>query len=219
MSDLELASTAAAPPGLRERQKAQRRQRMLEAAVSLFRNKGYDETTIEEIADRADVSVPTLYRYFNSKRDMLLAAIEQDVEDLLAAGSRVLERPQGDAVDAFSALLFAHLRDLFEPKRANALNLWRIAYSEAIRAADDYSARYFDQSTRALEAQAEQLCDQLKARGHIPDSVDTHEIAALMNLISQGHIRIWLLGRGDSIAKTKASIRRQVKLVIGGLRA
>lgn len=63
-------------PGLRERQKQQRSQRMLAAAAKLFNERGYPDVTIEEIADLAEVSPATVHNYYSSKDKLLLSIVE-----------------------------------------------------------------------------------------------------------------------------------------------
>ena len=68
-----MTSSADAPRvGLRERKKAKTHAAIQEQAVRLFREQGYDATTIEQIAEAAEVSESTLFRYFPTKEDLVL---------------------------------------------------------------------------------------------------------------------------------------------------
>jgi AcrR family transcriptional regulator len=58
---------------LRARKKAKLRDALLSTSFRLFRQKGYAQTTLEEISEKCDVTVQTLLRYFGSKEDLLFA--------------------------------------------------------------------------------------------------------------------------------------------------
>ncbi|MBB4922637.1 TetR/AcrR family transcriptional regulator [Kitasatospora kifunensis] len=61
--------------GLRARKKERTRQAISEAAISLFLEVGYDQVSVADVAAAAEVSKPTLFRYFPSKEDLVLHRI------------------------------------------------------------------------------------------------------------------------------------------------
>ena len=85
-------------PGLRERKKQQTRDTIARVALELFAEKGYDHTTLAEIAEAADVSTRTIFSYYESKEDILFCDEPAMFEQL----KRVLQqRPAGaTTVDA-----------------------------------------------------------------------------------------------------------------------
>lgn len=82
------------PPGLRERKKEQSREAIVDAALELFAEHGFEATTVQAVAERADVSPATVARYFPSKDSLLFAERDTRVAELRAA---VLGRPRRES--------------------------------------------------------------------------------------------------------------------------
>lgn len=86
-------------PSRRERKKEETRRRIFEVAVALFREKGFEATTVDEITEKADVARGTFFNYFPKKESVLtylsadrLAAAKENADALLAERLPVREK-------------------------------------------------------------------------------------------------------------------------------
>jgi AcrR family transcriptional regulator len=70
-------------PGRREKNKEQTKQRILRAALKLFREKGLDGTTTKAISKHAGIAEGTLFNYFKTKEDLALYFFQKETEDLI----------------------------------------------------------------------------------------------------------------------------------------
>ncbi|MCD7438820.1 TetR/AcrR family transcriptional regulator [Streptomyces lincolnensis] len=84
-------------PGLRERKKIKTRTAIRDATYALVREQGYDATTVEQIAERAEVSPSTVFRYFPTKEDIVLTD-EYDPLLLAELRKRPAEEPWMDSL-------------------------------------------------------------------------------------------------------------------------
>jgi len=102
------ASAAEAPRGRRERSMLDKRHRIFEAAAVLFAERGYDEVSTQEIAERADVAAGTVFRYASSKAELLLMVYNQELRGAIDLGVRAAAA-HADPIDAVDALVQAVL--------------------------------------------------------------------------------------------------------------
>ncbi|MFB9947273.1 TetR/AcrR family transcriptional regulator [Rhizobium puerariae] len=82
------------PEGRRERKRRQTREKIEEAAIGLFLEKGFEATTIEDIAERADISKRSFFDYFPTKEEVVFAWQDGFAGHLMAAiASRPIDEP------------------------------------------------------------------------------------------------------------------------------
>jgi AcrR family transcriptional regulator len=138
--------------GLRERNRTDRTRRILGAAAALFRAEGYEGAKMEAIAAQAGVSVGTIYNYYRNKGDVLVAIVSMEVNEVLNAGRKVVEKPPLDVGDAINTLVGIYLdHSLFYLDKA----MWRQAIAISISQPDSP----FGQTYTALDSLlADQIC-------------------------------------------------------------
>jgi AcrR family transcriptional regulator len=136
-------------PGLRERKKQKTRDTIIKVALDLFAERGYEQTTIAEIADAAEVSPRTIFAYFPSKEDILFCDLPEAQERLAQA---LRERPEGaTALDALRDFIAGSL----SPDPNQVLRKRILASDETLRRNE--RARFAPFEQLMVEAIAEDL--------------------------------------------------------------
>ncbi|UED87617.1 TetR/AcrR family transcriptional regulator [Streptomyces profundus] len=110
-------SLAPQPPGRRERNKRQKLERITAAARELFAERGIDEVTTQEIADKADVGTGTLFLYAKTKAELLLLVQNSRYVESLERGQARAE----EVTDALDAVLTI-VRPIVECNRTQVNN-------------------------------------------------------------------------------------------------
>lgn len=110
---MEAEKSESAGEGLRERKRRETANRITEVGLRLFIRKGFDETTLDEIATEAGISRRTFFYYFKSKDDIMLS-MQSGTGDMIAAALRAQPRDKApfDAVrDAVMQVIAAYPAD------------------------------------------------------------------------------------------------------------
>jgi AcrR family transcriptional regulator len=96
---------------LKEDRRIRRTKRMLkEALIELVAEKGYEDVSVQEVIDRADVGRTSFYTYFRSKEDLLLRSLD-DFGNLLVGHLGNSDKGNNDPMFDFLPMLFSHLEE------------------------------------------------------------------------------------------------------------
>ena len=173
-------------PGLRERKKARTRASIREHALRLFREQGYAATRVEQIAEAAEVSPATFYRYFPTKEDVVL----QDDLDLLTL--EALEaQPAGLSPLAAVRAAVAAARAGFTPEERERFR----QTTELTMAVPEIRARAMDEFARTIDVTAAVLA---RRSGRKPDDVAVRALSgAIFGVILASTLPILERGQLD----------------------
>jgi AcrR family transcriptional regulator len=140
------------PYGLRERKKARTRAAIRQHAFRLFREHGFTETTVEQIAEAAEVSPSTFFRYFPTKEDVVL---QDDFDPIAIAKFEALPADMHPV-----AALRAAMRETFAEAPAWQVEQWR-EQTRLTMSVPELRARALDDYLRSVRLAAELMAKRL----------------------------------------------------------
>jgi AcrR family transcriptional regulator len=193
-------------PGLRERNKREKRSRILKAARELFEEHGFEHTTGRQICERAGVGTGTLFLYVNDKRELLLWVFEEDARRILAQRRLASGSPVDRWLSLLGPFLTLYARNpglsasyvqelLFRPERPPEL----IQLNQDLRDAVGDIAR---------EAQS---------AGDLRRDVDAEEITSLVVGQYAHLVQLWLGVGALGSRQVRTRLRRGLTLLMEGL--
>ncbi len=167
--------------GRRERKKQETRNRLHRAALILFAQKGYQQTRISEIAESADVSESTFFRYFESKEGVALEGLRRRAQAIVEA---VCARPPDESpVEACLAVTMSPESAGFRP---NAEDAGEFALLATI---PELAPRAMAMGERFVNILAENIAERL---GEPVGSLRVRLQAHALNIAGMAAMQVWL---------------------------
>ena len=170
-------------------------------ALRLFRENGYDETTVEQIIDAAGVQAETFHGFFPTKVDVVL----RDEMDLIVSAAFALQPPELTPIAALRAAFRATFDQLSEKERATFRDATVLTVTVA-----EVRARMMDEIVRTIEVVASALGRRL---GRDPGDFAIRTFAGAV--VGAG-ISAWLAA-GDELGSYLAKFDSALELIEGGL--
>jgi TetR/AcrR family transcriptional regulator, cholesterol catabolism regulator len=195
----------------RERKKRDTRRRIYSVAFELFLEKGFDETTVEEIAERADVAKGTVFNYFPQKSSFLAAIFEHWVNRITEEMGPVKEW-KGTTRGKLEQLFFflAHLS-------AESPGLYRRAFLEHLRSIpDDDGCTRARHPAQEFATMIRAVLDQGQAAAEVRVDLDMEHGASLVESAVFKTLVVWLM-EGGSLDDVRAEMSGKLDIVFGGI--
>ena len=178
---------------LRERKKRAARARILGAADQLIESRGYEQTTMRDIASEAEVSYQTLYNYFPAKGDILFQLLIGRIEDVSDHYAQVLRSFDGDLLEALDELARLACTALTSSDRT----LWQTALV-ALLDQESGASKLLDLIDAVAHQSLEALLSAARASGELTPTVPIAELGnTLYDLMDYAVVRLLLDPNAD----------------------
>ncbi len=158
-----------------------------QTAMDLFAEKGYDDTTVEDVAAAAGISRRTLFNYFRNKEDLALGGLTEQGE-LIAA--RLAERPDDESIWASLRSSFGVLQEI------DATFERRLEIVSLLFGNDSLRAGHAEKQARWQELLAPLIAPRLPESDH--RMLEARAIAATAITCLQAATEEWVRRRGDA---------------------
>jgi AcrR family transcriptional regulator len=198
---------------LRERQKEKRHQAIIDAALSLIKEKGYSATSIEEIAGKAEVGVGTVYNYFHTKADIIVELYRRDVEGSLSRGKKLMSDPYQDCKQKVGEILAMYAAGYYANRDKSLLKeMYSVIMSEQALASQELI-----QLDSLLIEQLAGFLVEAQNRGQIRNSVDPADAAYVLFSLAVYDFMLFVTDDKMKFDLLVESITRHTNLVFEGL--
>lgn len=195
---------------LRDKHKSRRRAQLLVLGKELFVRQGYAATSMQAIAEAAEVGVATVYNYFGSKGRLLAEILREDFAGLYRRGDALLAAPPADPVRGVLALikLYRQFEGNWQAKHLLAAVL---GPGLAVDPALDEVAR---EAERQVKGQLAALLTHYQQAGRVRREVDIRDAAMVLFYVFNQHFIEYVTGQSADFARMQAVMDRQLRFIV-----
>jgi AcrR family transcriptional regulator len=194
---------------LRPRKKAAARAKIITTAVELFSRHGLAGVTVEHIADVADIGKGTIYNYFATKEDIVVAFMA-DLEAKIQARTRRFAKSRG----SLYSVLTEFIRFQFRLKRPYHLFV-RVFLGQMFVRTEQFFP-YMVEMQKAIDPPLEELFRGLQTRGAMRKDVHIAELIPVFKTIHLGLTALWAV-EGPPFSGTEMVLKQEMRLFCEGL--
>jgi AcrR family transcriptional regulator len=197
--------------GLRTRNKLDKLRRIKQAAQALFVAKGFDDTTMREIADRAGVGLGTIFLYARNKRDLLFLSINEPLEKVTQKAEGVVDG-KAPLIDNLLSIARSHYRFFGRQPALSRLALREMTFYES-----GAQAAPFQKTRERLIRLFGQTIELAIANGEVSPKEPPLFVGWTLFCIFQVELRRWLASDAADLRTGLSELERALRVLIGGL--
>lgn len=199
--------------GIREKKKKRTNEDILVAAQKLFIEKGFDNTSIEEIASCAGVGTGTIYNYYKNKADIFVEAIRYGFKDERDKNMSEFSKLEGTSVSeiifSFIESYVKKVRWVFSKKLARELIKVTVGH---MGKKNNLVKKLADEDFKFME-KIEELINELKNQGLVKKTKDSKVLSELVYSALAFEILMFLYEDDITMEKVEDKIRIKIKAI------
>lgn len=197
------------PEGRRARKRRMTRTAILESASALFSAHGVEKTSMDSIAERADISIASLYNYFPSK-DLLLSAIIEDGMDSFIAGiDPIFEERFASAIDGYMRLIEAYFAWFDSLDR-----LWLRRFAAHALSRMDLAGARYSRIEEVVSIQVHRMTGALRSQGLLQSTEEDRLVSKLVWSLCNSEFFVYVANDGHTAAQSCSALRRMLALAL-----
>jgi AcrR family transcriptional regulator len=194
----------------RDRKKAAVRARIVRTGIELFSRHGIAGVTVEQIADAADVGKGTIYNYFETKEDVVVAFMV-DLEHKVQARLHRFTSAKG----SLDSILASFIRFQFRQKRPY-YQFVRVFLAQMFLHTEQFTP-YMAEMQKAIDPPLEELFRGLQRRRILRDDVNLPDLILVFKTIHLGLTALWAV-EGPPFRSTERALKHEITLFCEGLK-
>ncbi|MBS3767674.1 MAG: TetR/AcrR family transcriptional regulator [Candidatus Cloacimonetes bacterium] len=200
---------------LTKKKKQERRQRIFSNAVYLLKKKGFTNTSMLDIAEKSNLAVGTLYNYYPSKNDLIIAIFNRENQKFLRKINNKLKNLLQSDKNARSIILEVVLQffnDLIFLSKKNMREIMTALFSS-----EDYLQKGMEEDLRLISL-IEQCLENLKTKNKIKKNIDTNLTAEIIYGIVFEQFIMYCMIPELKKRELRKRLHQQIKILFYGIK-
>jgi len=200
--------------GLREKKKKKSEEKIKKAAKEIFLSKSYSETTMEEIAEKAEIGVGTLYNYFKSKDEIYIAIMFEEFDFDQEDGVQLEDDIDNDVAKIVITFIWKSCKGL----KLMGKRVWKELMSAVL--SNSKSNNFLFKGMIRLDYKfinkLKVLLENVKNKGYLLPNFNTDEAAYTIYSVVMTQFILYIYSEDTTFNSLKNNIENQIRFIFEG---